>query len=79
VGKWAYHLQFNNFLERGGGSALKSIPCEKFVTEYKSKRFIPEKEVSTGSKNDEESYILEVQTPEGWVCLDATCRMGSVA
>jgi len=28
--------------------------------------------------NGEGSYILEGQTPKGWVCLDATRRMGSV-
>ena len=28
--------------------------------------------------NGEGCYILEVQTPKGWACLDATRRMGSV-
>jgi len=28
--------------------------------------------------NGEGSYILEGQTPKGWVCLDVTRRMGSV-
>jgi len=23
-------------------------------------------------------HILEVQTPEGWKCLDAICQMGSI-
>ena len=82
-GKLGASLEVKHFPGKGRGVVtLESIPCGDTVTEYKSKEVYKcakkSFHVNEYDRNNEGSYILEIQTPEGWVCLDATRRMGSI-
>lgn len=71
------------FTGKGRGVvASQELPRGEYVTEYKTKEVYPRKQMANHiaeyELNREGCYILEVQTLKGWVCLDATRRMGSV-
>lgn len=60
--------------------ASQEIPRGEYVTEYKTKEVYPRKQMANHiaeyELNQKGCYILEVQTPKGWVCLDANPKDG---
>ena len=82
-GKLGSPVEIATFPGKGRGVvASQKIPCGAFVTEYKTKEVYSRNQmadrISEYELNGEGCYLLEVQTPKGWFCLDATRRMGSV-
>lgn len=70
---------------RGKGRGVvvtQQVPAGTFVVEYKTTKVYPkskrEQHEAEYSLNDEPCMILEVQTPNGWHCLDATRRFQSL-
>ncbi len=64
---------------KGRGVVLKEpVKASHFVLEYKTSSVYPRAERAAHedeyAANDEGCMIFEVQTPHGWMCLDATRR-----
>lgn len=68
---------------KGRGVTTKvKIHKGDFVVEYKTAEVYPRRQMSNHieeyDRNEEGSYILEIQTKDGWFCLDATRAMGTM-
>jgi len=79
-GKYAkLELEIRDIPGKGRGVfTLKPIPKGSFVMEYKTTQVYPQQERGIHEEeyafNGEGCMILEVETPQGWFCLDATRR-----
>ena len=70
------------------GEKGRGVVCEDhiqegdFVLEYKTHEVYPRKDMESREEeyrlNGEGCYILEAQTPVGWLCFDATRKVGSL-
>ena len=77
------NLRVNESPGKGRGVVSEvDIDAGDFVLEYRTKEVYPHKELQKHVRiydlNDECCYVLEVQTKEGWVCLDATRKVGTL-
>jgi len=63
-------------------AALSRIRDTPFVVEYKTARVYPRSErdqyEAMYTLNAEPCMVLDVQTPQGWQCLDATRKFGTL-
>jgi len=70
-------MEIREIAGKGRGVVAKEhIPAGTFVLEYKTTKVYPssnrEQFEAEYTQNDEPCMVLEVQTPQGWQCLDAT-------
>ena len=83
TGKCKHKFEVVKYHEKGRG-VISRQPIWKgeYVLEYKSKEVYKrsgmDDHIHQYDLTGEGSYIMEVQTKEGWYCLDATRRMGSL-
>lgn len=76
-------LEIRETLEKGRGVFVQQeVPAGAFLLEYKTAEVFPRSQRKEKEEiyalNDEPCMILEVETPRGWYCLDATRRFNTL-
>jgi len=77
------NMEIKSIPEKGRGVFVnESVPAGSFVVEYKTARVYPRSErdqyEAMYTLNAEPCMVLDVQTPQGWQCLDATRKFGTL-
>ena len=73
------NMEIREIAGKGRGVfVMQHVPAGTFVVEYRTTKVYPkikrQEHEAEYSMNEEPCMILEVQTPNGWHCLDATRR-----